>query len=281
MIFESAGQKLETVRVSLKGETNDIYICRDLRSSANSLYTVLSVHDHSIVKKLLELFKDAGKDKSEGIIDTFTFEGNLMLVFPYRQERPLENFYMGDAYSLTRCEDIAMNVLVACIGTHLPWQILHLILSQRKVNIDVDDEIFFGYEIDLKGFDPDAGEGVCVYEAASIIREILSPQSSDKTISYQLITKKIQNESYSKFSELYRDIRIAAVPKKKRGIKAKIKNLFLRNKDRIFAVLLVISIILLVLAVLSLISQILFGDVLWLSFLYNHFKIIGTENLSK
>ena len=281
MIFESARQKLDVVKVSLKGETNDIYICRDLRSSAKELYTVLSVHDHSIVKQLLDLFQDESDTSAGRIVDTFTFEGNLMLVFPYKQERPIDSFYMGDAYNLVRCEDIAMNMLVACIGSNLPWQLLYLILKQRQVNIDVDDEIFFGYEIDLKDFDPDADESRCVYEAASIIKDILEPQSSDKTISFQLLTRKMENGSYARFSELYRDIRIAAVPKKKRGIRAKIKNLFMRNRDRIFGVLLVISLILVIIAVLSLISQILFGDVLWLSFLYNHFKIIGTENLAK
>ncbi|MCR5467371.1 MAG: hypothetical protein K6F37_00280 [Lachnospiraceae bacterium] len=281
MTFESARQQLLVVKVSLKGEKNDVYVCRDLRSSANDLYTVLCVHDHSIVKHLLKLLEETSDTAAERIVDTFISEGDLMMVFPYKQARPIDSFYMGDAYSLTRCEDIAMNILVTCIGSHIPWQLLYLILKQRQVNIDVDDEIFFGYEIDLKEFDLDHGEAECVYACANIIRDILEPQSSDKTISYQLITRKMANRSYSRFSELYRDIRIAAVPKEKRGILAKIKNVYMRNRDRIFAILLRISVILVVIALLSLISQIIFGDVLWLSFLYNHFKVIGTENLSK
>jgi hypothetical protein len=281
MIFESAKQRLSVVKTSLNSEVNDVYICRDLRSSANDLYTVIAVHEHLLVKQLLSILQDIPSGSTDSIVDTFSFQGDFIMVFPYKNARPLKMFYMGDAYPLTRCEDIALNILIACIGTGLPRQLLYLILSQGLVNIGSDDEIYFGYEIDLKDFDVNIGEKECVYECAGILLKILEPQSSDKTISYQLLTRKMANDSYARFSELYRDIRIAAVPKRKRGLRARIRDLFMRNRDTLFAILLRVAIVLTVIALLSLISQILFGDVLWLAFLYNHFKIIGTENLAK
>ncbi len=281
MIFESSKARLSVVKVSLKNEINDVYVCRDIRSSAKTLYTVIAVHDHTIVKQILNMLQETAYSKSDRIIDTFTSEGDFVMVFPYQQERLLDKFYMGKSYPITRCEDIAMNMLIACIGSHLPWSLLYLVLEQRRVNIASDDEIFLGYEIELADFDPDIGERNCVYSCAKIILDILEPQSSDKTISYQLLSRKVANSSYSRFSELYRDIRIAAVPKKKRGIIARLKNWFMRNRDRFFAILLRVSVVLAIIAILSLISQLIFGEVLWLAFLYNHFEIIGTENLAR
>ena len=281
MIFESARQRLSVVKESFKSEVNDVYICRDLRSSAQSLYTVIVLHDHTHVKQLLTVIQDYSGGADDRIVDTFTYRGEFIMVFPYQHERPLDMFYMGDAYPLARCEDIALNILVSCIGSHLPWPLLYLILQQGQVNISNDDEIFLGYQIDLKDFDPEIGEKECVYACARILLRILEPQSSDKTISYQLLTRKTENRSYARFSELYRDIRIAAVPKGKRGLRARLRDMYLRNRDLLFSILLRVAIVLAVIALLSLVSQLIFGDVLWLSFLYNHFKIIGTEDLSK
>jgi hypothetical protein len=281
MIFESARQRLSVVKVSLESEVNDVYVCRDLRSSAQSLYTVIAVHDHTLVKQILAVIQESQGTSAGCFVDTFTAHGDFIMVFPYEKERPLEKFYMGEVYPITRCEDIALNILVACIGSGIPWQFLYLILQQGQVNISSNDEIFMGYQIDLKDFDPDMGEKDCVYACANILLKILEPQSSSKTISYQLLTRKTWNKSYTRFSELYRDIRIAAVPKSKRGFFARLRDLYMRNRDTLFGVLLRVSVVLLVIALLSLVSQILFGDILWLSFLINHFKIIGTENLAK
>jgi hypothetical protein len=281
MIFESARQRLSVVKTSLNSEVNDVYICRDLRSSANDLFTVIAVHEHLLVKQLLTILQDTPRGTADSIIDTFSYQGDFIMVFPHKSERPLSMFYMGEAYPLTRCEDIALNILIACIGSSLPRQLLYLILTQGQVNIGSDDEIYFGYQIDLKEFDMEIGEKECVYACANILLSVLEPQSSDKTISYQLLSRKTENRSYARFSELYRDIRIAAVPKKKRGLRARIRDLFMRNRDTLFGIVLRISTVLVIIALLSLISQILFGDVLWLAFLYNHFKIIGTENLAK
>ena len=91
--------------------------------------------------------------------------------------------------------------------------------------------------------------------------------------------KKISRKSYDRFTELYKDIRITAVPKKKRGIRKRIKAWFVRRQDGLFRLLLCICLFLAILALVSLISQLLFGDIPWLRLLFNGFKTIGTESL--
>ena len=91
--------------------------------------------------------------------------------------------------------------------------------------------------------------------------------------------KKISKKSYHRFTELYKDIRIAAAPKKRRGVIAGIRAWFMRNRDAIFHLLLWVCILLVLLVIASFVTQAIFGDIPWLRFFFNAFKKIGTESL--
>ncbi|MCR5033158.1 MAG: hypothetical protein K6A92_09870, partial [Lachnospiraceae bacterium] len=103
--------------------------------------------------------------------------------------------------------------------------------------------------------------------------------ASLKADSYLLLQKKIASRSYSKFTELYRDVRISATPKGRKGILSRIKTWFTVNKDRLFGVLFWFCLILVVIAAFMFLTNAFLGDVPWLRFFINNFKRIGTESL--
>ena len=71
------------------GEVNDIYICRDLNSSGGILYTVIVVHDHDVVRTILEMFKMSDR-RGEGILIEEFAQGDQE---PYERERPASRIY--------------------------------------------------------------------------------------------------------------------------------------------------------------------------------------------
>ncbi|MCR5452592.1 MAG: hypothetical protein K6F00_08200 [Lachnospiraceae bacterium] len=281
MIYESQRQKLEVVQISCQNEVNDVCIARDINSSAGTLYTLIILKNHELVKKLLVVMESTKPVQTDRFIDSFSYKGNFILVFPYREERPISRFYMGESYPLTKCEDICINTLITCIDSRLPWSILYLILTQGQMHLAADDSVYLGFQIDFSNFDESMGEKDCTRECARLLLSLLECKSSQKAISYQLLQKKTENDSYQKFTELYRDVRITAVSKERKGIKAVIYNIFVRNKDVLFAILIRVSVVLAVIALVAFITQIIFGDIVWLSIFFNHFKKIGTESLLK
>ncbi|MBO6148411.1 MAG: hypothetical protein J6O55_03640 [Lachnospiraceae bacterium] len=280
MIFESRALTLEVIATLSVGEVNDNYLCRELGKTEGTLYTVIAIKSHETVRLFLEMFRSSSWSEDTPLLDSFFSGGVHVMVFPYRRERRLNDFYMGDAYTLEKCEDICMHVILSCISASMPYPLLYLILCQRLLNLSLDNSVYLSYDVDLKELDLRKGERECTTECAAILLSLLQPKASEKTVSYQILSKKTENRSYSAFTDLYRDIRIAAAPVKKRGIIARIFGFFKRNADTLFGILFWICLIFMVIALAMLVSNAFLGDVPWLRIFYNGFKKIGTETLT-
>jgi len=278
MIFESSKLKLEEVGVIHLSPGGDCLICKDLNSGGNVMYTVFRVLDHDLVRLVISLFENLGAEES-ALVDSFATENCHIFVFPYRKERPLQDFYMGDTMSLEKCEDICMNVILACMTSGLPWPFLYCILDQELLNLNKDDSVFFSYGVRLKSLSTDIREKDCVVACAGILMRLLESKAAVKADSYMLLQKKIASRSYSKFTELYRDVRMAATPAGKVGPIARFKIWFSIHKDRVFGILFWICLILVIVALAMLVTNAAFGDVPWLRIFINNFKWIGTESL--
>jgi hypothetical protein len=278
MILESTKLKLEEISTVFLAGVADCYICKDLKTGGATLYTVLRVRDHGVIRDILEMYERA--DLSEvSLLDSFASDGAHVLVFPYRKERPLDSFYIGEERELTNCEDICINVILACMTSGLPWPLLYLVLRQRLLNLNKDDSVYLTYTVNLDELEPERRERDCVVECARVLMGLLEDKMALKADSYQLLQKKIANQSYSKFTELYRDIRIAAVPNKRKGLIYRFKRWLAARSDRIFGILFWVCLILGFIALAMLLSNIAFGDIPWLRLFYNTFKRIGTESL--
>ncbi len=278
MVYQSQKMKLNCVRTVKKSGVNDIFICQDLNTAARNLYTLFVIRDHRTARMYLEIFERAGLSAQDSYIDSFSDKGAHCMVFEYKQERPLADFYMGESYTLQECENVCMQVIMACIASNLPYPLLYLLLKQRQLHLARDHSVYLSYQLDLTELDPEKTERDCAVECAVILAGLLAPKASQKAFSYRLLEKKIARKSYDKFTELYKDIRISAAPQKK-GIFRRIKAWFVRNQDTLFRLLLIVCSILAAVTIASLISQLVLGDIPWLRIFYNGFKTIGRESL--
>ena len=199
MIYESGKMRLLPVATKSIGKVNDCYICRDLASSGGILYTVIVVHEHKIVRKILELFQLSGRSGKDVLVDNFAVADKHVLVFPYHNERPLFYFYVGETLSLSKCEDICISTILACITCDLPYPILYLLLKNEKLNLSSDGSVYLSYDMSLDELDETIAERECTDICARLLLRILEPKSGQKATSYYLLEKKVANGSYQKF----------------------------------------------------------------------------------
>ncbi len=279
MIYESSKMRLLPVATRFLGEVNDCYICRDLSSSGGALYTVLVIHDHEVVRNVLEMFRLSDRRGDGVLTDDFSAGEDHVLVFPYYRERPLDEFYSGETMTLEECEEVCMNAILSCITSDLPYPVLYLLLTGGQLQIAGDHSIFFGYEMDFSKLNPEIGESECTRACARILLTLLEPKAGQKAVSYYLLERKTENGSYSRFTDLYRDITIAGVGRKKVSLFARIRLWFRKNSDRIIGSLFWLSVILAVIALSILLSRAFLNGNSWIRLLFNTFKQIGNESL--
>lgn len=282
MVLNANKLLLHVVREVFVSEVNDIYVCRDEKGVDNQYYTLLLIKDHQIAGQIIQAFERNKKESREqAYIDCFSIQDDIGMVFPYNLERPLKQFYMGSLLSISKCEEVCCNLIIQCITLELPPQLLYLILSQEAIHIQRDSSILFSYMLDLKEYDGERTEKDCVRKCAEIIVKLLGQCQKKNIKSYELIRKKTYKTGYSEFSELYKDIMLAAVPGQKTSIRVRWKNFWEQKKDALFRLLLIFCFMLMIFMLIMMLSQIIFGEVPLFRLCSNPFKRIGTETLIK
>jgi len=279
MTFESQKSSYTVVSTLLDGEANCCYVARLTDDMGGRSFSIIAVKDHDAIRMLMEAESKIEDLKNSQLVDAFSYGNDYILVFPYRQERPLSSFFVGESMTLSEIEDIGTNLLLACMTVSLPFPILYLMLEQGQINLSKDGGIFLSFNIDLKYLDLKRTERDCTVKCAQILREMLSTKADEKNISYELLSRKSENNSYNTFTELYRDLRIAAMPVEKRGLLVRIKSFFHRNADLLFGILFWVCLILGIVALILLLSHVVWGNVPIIRWFINTFKIIGTESM--
>ena len=279
MTFESQKSSYTVVSTLLDGEANCCYVARLTDDMGGRSFSIIAVKNHDAIRMLMEAESKIEDLKNSQLVDAFSYGNDYILVFPYRQERPLSSFFVGESMTLSEIEDIGTNLLLACMTASLPFPILYLILEQEQINLSKDGGIFLSFNIDLKYLDLKRTERDCTVKCAQILREMLSTKADEKNISYELLSRKSENNSYNTFTELYRDLRIAAMPVEKRGLLVRIKSFFHRNADLLFGILFWVCLILGIVALILLLSHVVWGNVPIIRWFINTFKIIGTESM--
>lgn len=285
MVYQVGKMILQETQEVFRGKVNDVIVCQDMASGGKSYYTVLVVHDRERAKKLMDLFHGrTGQNKSRFVAD-FTWKDSYLMVFDYVRERPLKEFFTSEITTLAECEALCLNLTVECIACGVPYPILFLQLLQDQIHISKDKNVYLGYCIDLEQFSEDITERDCATLCAQKIFPMLGQISTgkkgkiSKATSYKLLENRSWKSGYHRFTDLYKDLKMAAVPLKKDGIITRIKRFFRHQQDLIFRLLLVLCVVLGLLALIMIVSQIIFGDVPFLRLFVNTFKVIGTESL--
>lgn len=278
MIYRSEHLTLHSVMEVFRGEVNDVVICEEVSAGGGSYYTLLIVKEHEVVKKLLRIVEESEKDMS-CCLEMFAGNDGYCLVFPYIKERKLSDFYMAKQTPLTICEDIALNLLLQCMTSPLPYPLLELVIKQRQIHLLKDNSVVLGYCIDLADLKEESGQKECTMQCAICIRELLQEKITKKNVSYQLLLKKIPKQSYHDFRELYKDIRLSKTTIEKVGIRSRIRSFFYRNQNKIFRILLMFSLVMVLLVLLMVLTDLVWGDIPFLRIFFNTFRQIGTESL--
>ena len=167
------------------------------------------------------------------------------------------------------------------MGSKLPYPLLYLVLEQRQIHLLKDGSIVLGYAMDLSGLDEKCGEEKCAMQCAVLVRDMLKDKAVSKSISYQLLMKKIPKQRYQTIREVYKDVRLSMTQGKKRGLAKRFRDWLFRNQPVLFRILLYISVILLILTLIMFFSNIIWGDIPFLRIFFNSFREIGTESMLK
>lgn len=273
--------RLRTIQTISKSDVNEIRVCENIAGGIRELYTVLVVDEHEAMHRFIEIYNRATYLQETPQIRMYTEEGRFFIAYPYMAQRPLMDFYMGNALSLRECEEICVNLIIACMTSNLPWPILYLILKQRRFHLAKDGSVYLSYEIDLTELSEEIGEPECTVECAKLLIDLLEPKAVNvrRANSYVLLKRKTEKQTYEYFRDLYKDIRVAMTPIRKGGLFLRLKVWFLRNKDTIFHILLRISLVLAIFVILTFLTNLIFGDVPWLRLFARGFEKIGLESL--
>lgn len=281
MVYQTGKLLLQETQELYRGPVNDCVVCRDLTASTQCYYTVIIIKNNEISRRFLEIYRSYGEESRNTLITGFSWKNYYLVVFPYKHERPVNLYADTDIGSLAECEQLAMNVVMECMASHIPYPILYLQLSQQQMHLSKDKQVYFGYKLSLELLDEQVGEQECAGKCADILFELIDRQGGVKNASHKLLQYKTKRREYRRFTELYKDIKAAAAPIEKNSIASNVGGFWKRNRDRFLRFFVVISIILAVMALIMIITQAIFGDIPFMRMFYNPFKMIGTESMLK
>lgn len=277
MTYQSEKMSLAVVMDVYHGAVNDVIICENEREKG-TYYTVLKITAHQTVKQFLTMLEQY-PGKRDCVIDMFSCENGFLVVMGYCRQRSLKDFYRAGVQTVERAEQIGINLVAECIGSPLPYPLLELVLKEQQVHLRQDDGVALGYMLNLEALDPESKEPECAHACAKLVRELIAPVADRRTVSLQLLDKKLPLRAYHTFRELYRDLGLSSKKPGRRGLIGRIHSWCIRNQERIFRALLWISVFLLILVLLMVLSNVVFGDIPFMRIFFNSFQRVGTESM--
>ncbi len=275
MIYQIGNMSLNCIRELFRCEADNVSVCQDLNASADAFYTLVTIKDHGLAKEIIESYEKAGKK----FIATAPHPDGFLILFPYKDERRLSQFYIGTRFSNEECENICVNLIMECLRADIPYPLLYLILDQDQIDLGKDCSIHFGYGLDFSAYDTTIGERECANRCARIILELIRPMAQSKVMSFELMKRKVPKEVYRTFADIYHDVKITTEAEAKPGIIKRAKAFLSRNLGRIFKLLVILCGILVVIVLLMLLTQLIVGDISFFRLFKNPFKEIGTESM--
>lgn len=277
MIYQVGNMLLQKTQEVFRGKVNEVIVCQDIAVGDNTYYTVWIIYDRELAKKLIRMFHSG--QKNPRFVADYTWKDSYLMVFDYVRERPLERFFTSEINSLSACEQMGLNLTVECLAGGIPYPVLFLQLKQGQIHISKDRSVYLGYGIDLEEFSDKITEKDCATLCAKIVFHYIEEMNTVKATSYKLLEKKLWKGGYLRFTDFYKDLKMASQPLKKDGILARFQRVYRHNQDRIFRLVMILCVLLGILAFTMIVSQVFFSDVPFFRLFINPFKEIGTESL--
>lgn len=276
MIYKSCQRIYVPVMQVLKGEANDILICRDAILGRNNYYTVLVIHGHETVKRLLRVMERSCRG-CQCCVELFWQDDAYCAVFPYVKERYLKSFYMPAQMTAKTRAEICENLVLACMLSKLPYPLLYLALLQEQIHLRADHSVEPGYTVELDELDETVGEGECARQCTAVLRELLAPGKGRESMAYRFFMKKWD---YETFDSLYRDLRLVKGTLHRRGRLSEWRLFFKNHQNGLLRGVRILCTGVMILALICLLSRAVWGEIPFLRILVNHFRVIGTQSLA-
>jgi hypothetical protein len=279
MIFYAGDMVLEPVREVFDGPKNSVSICRDLKSPVGAHYALLTVTDRILAKRLIAIFENSERalpESASAYVACFTQNELLCYLFDYREERKIGMFAPGQIHSVKDWESVCVNLVLECLSSPTPFPLLALSLNQDNVHLEKDGAIFFTPYCDLSRLSEGDNEAVCARKCVELMLSLLGSRGRLK--SADLLRKKLAKNAFRSLPELYRDIKVTELPEKKR-LRSHITGIWRRNRDGLFAALLVVCVLVAIFAIIVLLSQLIFGNIPILRIFERCFDVIGLRSL--
>ncbi|MDR1028105.1 MAG: hypothetical protein LBL63_01655 [Clostridiales Family XIII bacterium] len=273
---------LKRVSVIRRTKVNAVWGCRDMSAVGRPYYTLLIVTDREVARTLVSVFSLCEKETERpAYLRSFLWGEHLCYLFPYRRERLLSDFAAGQITDPRVSEIICVNLLLTCMESPLPYPLLSLGFAQGMIHVETDNSVYLTSDFDLTALDPSVTESDCVVGCARIMLDVLGMNRKKQLKSRKLLSKKVEREAYTQFSEAYHDFKLTISDKKKRSALLRFFGFFAEHKDRIFKIVLVFSIACFILALAMLISYLIFGDFALAKIFGHNLNMIGTEHLNE
>lgn len=273
MTFSSDKTEYICVGDCLQNETNDVYICKN--SGMNDTYYLWAIKDHRIARQITGYFE---KESIPDNIDLFTMGTTLYVVFPYKKERNLEEFFSVQVQSLAETMEICCNMILLCMTSGMPVSLLYILLKQKQWNLGLDRTVYFSYAISLENLE-DKTENDCTRILGKYIQKRLEESGYTSWSGYRLLKMKNEKFQYRTFAELYKDMESGILIVKESSFFQRLKYFIAEKKPTFFRVLKRACLVIGVVALFLFISKCILGENI-ISFLFvNSFKTIGTESM--
>jgi hypothetical protein len=162
----------------------------------------------------------------------------------------------------------------------LPYPLLFLEFEQELVHIEKDNSVYLTQDFDISELKPSIDESDCVVQCARLMLSVLNLNRKKRLKSRKLLSRKVERQAYTRFSEIYHDIKLTILAEKKQSALQRFFQYLGTRKDRIFRVILVLSVICFALALVMLISYLIFGDFALGKIFGHNLNTIGTERLN-
>lgn len=279
MLLNTAKKQYRVVREVWNGEANDVYVCQEWNAPAAPYKIIWLVKNRRIARELMGRPGDVCEE-------CFMHNENAGFVFGYGGERPLDRFYQSTIQSEEASQPrVWLELVVRCMTSGLPPAVLHMILKQKQIHIGPDGGIWFGYFLDLSGYDGKAGEKENVALCAAYITQLIESGLAVKADSVKsihmmnLIQKKLSRKKYQEFIQLYSDIKLMTRERGTENKKGRLKAAVASRQDLIYRILAFCCIVLVCIVIFMAAGYLFFGEFSFWKLFRGPLDQIGTESL--
>lgn len=273
MIFISDKTKYQCISQCISGKKMDVYICESEEES--ELYYIWAVKDSILSRNMTKVFMEDGVYKG---IDCFFVGALYCIVFPYEKDRNLFKFAIPDKDESKWAREICLKLIFLCMSSRLPWEILYILITEKKISIRNNGEVYFNYNISIIDMENKTQKD-CTSALGMYMENMLKERKCSNWSGYRLICMKNKRKNYISLSELYQDINNSIEIDVSDNIGKKLLIILNENKPIIIRTFKVLCITVAFIAVIVFISNIVFDESPFYRLFFNTFKKIGTETL--